>query len=147
MSKVFVATLGYILIFASVMDFFLQYVVLDISWLPIIIIFFFLSFFFLGFERLPILKDRRFIIYFSLLFVTIVLFTTINTNYDISNDYLLYYVRVLRIFIILFSFYLIINNISFSTFIRYSFLSTYYFQRFISLYFGKKVCLIDLVEY
>lgn len=123
MSKVVVGTLGYLLISFSLMDVLLQYIFLDISWTPIIIMFFFLSFYFLGFNRLPILKDNRFIIYFSLLFITIVLFTIINTNYNISNDYFLYYQRVLQIFIILFSFYLIINNICFSTFIMYNFLS------------------------
>lgn len=123
MSKVFVATLGYLLISVSIMEVFLQYTFLNIPWTPIIIVLLFLSFLFLGFERLPVLKDKKFIIYFLLLFITMVLFTVINSNYNILDNLFLYYLRVLFIFIILFSFYLVINiNICFPTFIMYNFL-------------------------
>ena len=110
--------LGVLLFGASLFDAFLVYLNVDIPFSVLIIFFLFLVLFFLFFEKVTIFKDREFIVYFLILLISIIFTTFINTNYNIASDYLFYYVRVLQIFVILISYYLIANNINLLKFIR-----------------------------
>jgi len=67
---------------------------------------------------MALFKDKNFVFYFLILLISLVSTTLINTNYQITSDYLLYYVRVLQIFVILISLYLVVNNINFSKFVK-----------------------------
>ena len=110
--------LGTLFLVGSLFDVFLRYLNVDIPLSVLIIFFLLLALFFLFFEKVTIFKDRGFIIYFLILLISIIFTTFINTNYNIASDYLLYYARVLQIFVILISFYLIVNNINLLKFIR-----------------------------
>ena len=72
----------------------------------------------MAYERMALFKDKNFVFYFLILLISLVSTTLINTNYQITSDYLLYYVRVLQIFVILISLYLVVNNINFSKFVK-----------------------------
>jgi len=72
----------------------------------------------MSYERIALFKDKDFVFYFLILLISLVSTTVMNTNYQITNDYLLYYVRVLQIFVILISLYLVVNNINFSKFVK-----------------------------
>ena len=110
--------LGVLLLGVSLFDVFLVYLNVDIPFSVLIIFFLFLALFFLFFEKVTIFKDREFIVYFLILLISIIFTTFISTNYNIASDYLLYYLRVLQVFVILISFYLIVNNINLLKFIR-----------------------------
>lgn len=118
MSKKLLFVLGILLLGAPLLDAFLAYLIVDIPFSILIIFFLFVAFFFLFFEKVKIFKDLEFIMYFIILLISIVFTTVINTNYRITSDYLLYYVRVLQIFVILISLYLVVNNVDFLKFIR-----------------------------
>ncbi|PNR93177.1 hypothetical protein [Petrotoga sp. 9PWA.NaAc.5.4] len=118
MSNKLLFILGVLLLGVSLFDAFLVYLNVDIPFSVLIIFFLFLALFFLFFEKVTIFKDRDFIFYFLILLISIIFTTFISTNYNIASDYLLYYARVLQIFVILISFYLIVNNINLLKFIR-----------------------------
>jgi len=118
MSKKLLFVLGVFIIVVSLIDVFLMYLNIDISFSLLIIFFLFSSLFFMSYERIALFKDKDFVFYFLILLISLVSTTVMNTNYQITNDYLLYYVRVLQIFVILISLYLVVNNINFSKFVK-----------------------------
>ena len=118
MGKKLLFILVVLLLSGSLFDVFLVYLNVDIPFSVLIIFFLFLALFFLFFEKVTIFKDREFIVYFLILLISIIFTTFISTNYNIASDYLLYYLRVLQVFVILISFYLIVNNINLLKFIR-----------------------------
>lgn len=118
MSKKLLFILGIFILGVSLLDVFLIYLNVDIPFSLLIIFFLFFSLFFMSYERMALFKDKNFIFYFLILLISLVSTTLINTNYQITSDYLLYYVRVLQIFVILISLYLVVNNINFSKFVK-----------------------------
>lgn len=118
MSKKLLFILGILLLGVSLLDVFLAYLIVDIPFNTLIIFFMFVAFFFLFFEKVKIFKDVEFIMYFIILLISIIFTTFINTNYNIASDYRLYYSKVLQIFIILISLYLVVNNVDFFKFIK-----------------------------
>ncbi len=118
MSKKLLFILGIFILGVSLLDVFLIYLNVDIPFSLLIIFFLFFSLFFMSYERIALFKDKNFVFYFLILLISLVSTTLINTNYQITSDYLLYYVRVLQIFVILISFYLVVNNINFSKFVK-----------------------------
>ena len=118
MSKKLLFILGIFILGVSLLDVFLIYLNVDIPFSLLIIFFLFFSLFFMAYERMALFKDKNFVFYFLILLISLVSTTLINTNYQITSDYLLYYVRVLQIFVILISLYLVVNNINFSKFVK-----------------------------
>ena len=118
MSKKLLFILGIFILGVSLLDVFLIYLNVDIPFSLLIIFFLFFSLFFMSYERIALFKDKNFVFYFLILLISLVSTTLINTNYQITSDYLLYYVRVLQIFVILISLYLVVNNINFSKFVK-----------------------------
>lgn len=118
MIKKLLFILGIFILGVSLLDVFLIYLNVDIPFSLLIIFFLFFSLFFMSYERIALFKDKNFVFYFLILLISLVSTTLINTNYQITSDYLLYYVRVLQIFVILISLYLVVNNINFSKFVK-----------------------------
>ena len=118
MSKKLLFILGIFILGVSLLDVFLIYLNVDIPFSLLIIFFLFFSLFFMAYERMALFKDKNFVFYFLILLISLVSTTLINTNYQITSDYLLYYVRVFQIFVILISLYLVVNNINFSKFVK-----------------------------
>lgn len=97
---------------------FIEYLFFDIPFSLLIVFWLFLTLFFLWIKKVKIIIDKKFVFYFLILFVSMVFVTAINTSYDIISNYITYYLRVLHIFVILISMYLVVNNVDFSKFIR-----------------------------
>ena len=128
MYRVYIFLLGLSILLSSVMDNFFLYIGLNIPFSLVTITLLLLTIVSLILRNLPIFKYQKFLIYYLLLLVSIVPITLLNTTYNISSDYLLYYARVVQIFVILLSFHMFVNFVNLTFFINVNLLIYYTFS-------------------
>jgi len=125
MYRVYIFLLGSSILMSSVIDNFLLYVGLNVPFSLATIILLLLAIVSLILRNLPIFKYQKFLIYYLLLLVNIVPITLLNTTYNISSNYLLYYGRVVQIFVILLSFHMLVNFVNLTFFLNVTLLIYY----------------------
>lgn len=125
MYRVYVFLLGSSILLSSVIDSFLLYLGFNVYLSLVTIALLLPAIVSVILRNLPIFKYQKFLVYYLLLLVSMVSTTFLNTTYDISSNYSIYYLRVIGIFVILLSFHMLVNFVNLAFFLNVNLLICY----------------------
>ena len=125
MYRVYIFLLGSSILLSSLIDSFLSYLGFNVYFSLVTIALLLPAIFSLILRNLPIFKYQRFLIYYLLLLISMVSTTFLNTRYDISSNYPLYYLIVVQVFVILLSFHMLVNFVNLTFFVNVNLLIYY----------------------